>query len=94
MPEFEDRIKSEKEIGEFLRLVLIRCLREDRTIICSYIYIKNTLGDSKYIEPVTDSIDSIYQNSKPNYPVLFLLSAGADPTNSIDEIAKKKKTIL
>jgi dynein heavy chain len=24
-------------------------------------------------------------------PVLFLLSAGADPTSSIDELAKKKK---
>ncbi len=26
-------------------------------------------------------------------PVLYLLSAGADPTNSIDEFGKKKKTI-
>jgi dynein heavy chain len=24
-------------------------------------------------------------------PILFLLSAGADPTSSIDELAKKKK---
>lgn len=27
----------------------------------------------------------------PNKPVLYLLSAGADPTNTIDEFAKKKK---
>jgi len=26
-----------------------------------------------------------------NKPVLYLLSAGADPTNNIDEFAKKKK---
>lgn len=29
----------------------------------------------------------------PNVPVLYLLSAGADPTNSIDEFGKKKKTV-
>jgi dynein heavy chain len=43
---------------------------------------------------VTDSIESIEQSSKTTCPVLFLLSAGADPTQSIDDLAKKKKKVL
>jgi len=33
----------------------------------------------------------IYIETTPNRPVLYLLSAGADPTGSIDEYAKKHK---
>jgi len=33
----------------------------------------------------------IWEESQKNRPVLYLLSAGADPTNNIDEFAKKKK---
>jgi dynein heavy chain len=33
----------------------------------------------------------LWEESLPNKPVLYLLSAGADPTNTIDEFAKKKK---
>lgn len=50
------------------------------------------LGD-EYVAPVTDQLQEIYEESLPNVPVLYLLSAGADPTNSIDEFGKKKKTI-
>ena len=32
-----------------------------------------------------------WEESMPNKPILYLLSAGADPTNSIDEFARKKK---
>ena len=41
--------------------------------------------------PVTDQIVEIWEESLYNRPVLYLLSDGADPTNNIDEFAKKKK---
>jgi dynein heavy chain len=44
-----------------------------------------------YTQPVTDQIAEIWEESATNKPVLYLLSAGADPTNNIDEFAKKKK---
>jgi len=39
-------------------------------------------------------MDSIYLSSSNKIPILFLLSAGSDPTSSIDELSKKKKKIL
>jgi dynein heavy chain len=91
VPEFEERFKTENEIGEFLRLVLVRSIREDRTITACAKFLQTTLGESRYTDPVTDTIESIHGQSSPREPVLFLLSAGADPTSSIDDLARKKK---
>jgi len=53
-------------------------------------YIKDLLG-AEYTAPTNDSIEDIWNESTPREPVLFLLSAGADPTASIEEFARKKK---
>ena len=53
-------------------------------------FIKRCIGD-EYTMPITDLIADIWEESTPTRPVLYLLSAGADPTNNIDEFAKKKK---
>jgi dynein heavy chain len=90
IPDFEDKIAADQNIGNFLHLCLIRSVREDRTVLACNQFIKKTLGDY-FTMPVTDQIADIWEESLPNRPVLFLLSAGADPTNTIDEFAKKKK---
>ena len=69
---------------------LIRCLREDRTVIFTSEFI-NTILTPEYTRPVTDSTESIWMESNNRVPILYLLSSGADPTNNIDEFAKKKK---
>jgi dynein heavy chain len=73
-----------------MHLCLVRSLREDRTVLSSNKFIRKVLGD-EYVQPVTDSIAALWEESLPNRPILYLLSAGADPTNNIDEFAKKKK---
>jgi len=90
IPDYEERIKSSREIGSFIRLTLVRSLREDRTVIAATNFINDTLG-KRFTDPVTDSMESIWSESDNRTPVLFLLSAGADPTSSIDDLAKKKK---
>ena len=90
VPDFQEQIQSEKEIGKFIHLTLVRAIREDRTIVFALDFISGMLG-KEYTDPVTDTIDSIWQESSARVPVLFLLSAGADPTNSIEELAKKKR---
>jgi dynein heavy chain len=65
-------------------------MREDRTLLASTQFVREVLGE-EYVMPVTDQIAQIFDETKPNCPVLYLLSAGADPTGNIDEFAKKKK---
>jgi dynein heavy chain len=69
---------------------LIRCLREDRSVIFASDFIKDILNE-EYTKPVSDTVESIWNESNCKIPILFLLSAGADPTSSIDDLAKKKK---
>lgn len=90
VPDYEEKIAADQNVGHFIHLCLVRSLREDRTLLASQQFIKATLGD-EYVAPITDAISEIYEESKPNVPVLYLLSAGADPTGNIDEFAKKKK---
>ena len=90
MPDYEEKIAADQNIGDFMHLCLVRSMREDRTLLASNQFIKAVLGE-EYIMPITDQIADIFEESKPNVPVLYLLSAGADPTGTIDEFAKKKK---
>lgn len=68
----------------------MRCVREDRTKLAADRFIEDVLG-SKYVKAIADAIAEIYEETKNDVPVLYLLSPGADPTNTIDEFAKKKK---
>ena len=80
------------DIGPFLKLLLVRALRVDRCILSCKDFVRQTpqMGP-RYVEPVTDTIESIYQEMVPGVPVIFLLSVGADPTDAIETLARRKK---
>jgi dynein heavy chain len=76
----------------FMEMTLVRCVREDRTLVASSKFIGAILG-ADYIEPISYPMQDIWAESKYSVPVLFLLSPGADPTSSIDDFARKKKKV-
>jgi dynein heavy chain len=90
VPDFEERIAMERHMGSFVRLVLVRALREDRTGIACTQFIESQLGH-RFISPTTDPILDIFEESGSRKPVLYLLSAGTDPSSMIDELAKRRK---
>jgi len=90
VPDLQEKINADQNIGHFLHMVLVRSLREDRTMLACQQFVQRVLGD-EYIQPVTDPISQQWEESARNVPVLYLLSPGADPTGNIDEFAKKKK---
>jgi len=90
VPDFEEKIRADQNIGHFLHLCLIRSIREDRTVLASNEFIRKVLGND-YAIPTNDKIDDMFAESTPNKPVLYLLSAGADPTQSVDDFALRKK---
>eukprot|EP00927_Polykrikos_kofoidii_P046386 TRINITY_DN40623_c0_g2_i1.p1 TRINITY_DN40623_c0_g2~~TRINITY_DN40623_c0_g2_i1.p1 ORF type:complete len:3637 (-),score=783.39 TRINITY_DN40623_c0_g2_i1:390-10571(-) len=90
VPDYEERICVEKNLGPLIRLVIVRSMREDRTGISCAQFVEAML-DSRFSAPVTDAITSIYEESTCRKPVLYLLTAGSDPTLAIDELSKKKK---
>lgn len=95
IPDYDARLQEQVEVGPFLKLLLVRSLRVDRCILTCKEFIRNTqqMGP-KYVEPVTDTMESIFQEMVAHVPVIFLLSVGADPTDSIETLARKRKLPL
>jgi dynein heavy chain len=95
IPEYESRLSESNlssGVAAFYKLMLVRSLRKDRCMLQCKTFVKNVdeMGP-KFVEPVTDTIESIYDGMVAQTPVIFLLSIGADPTESIVGLAKKKK---
>jgi dynein heavy chain len=93
LPSYDQQINENKDIGPFLRLLLVRALRMDRTMLCIAEFIRNTsqMGP-RFVEPTTDTVEMIMSEMDSITPVIFLLSVGADPTEAIELLAKKRKT--
>ncbi len=84
--------QSNPKLVSFLKLIFVRCFREDRAVIYStQSFIPIVLENKDFLNPYPETMDDIYNITENRTPILYLLSAGADPTTSIQELAKKKK---
>jgi len=104
VPVVEARFQGEEEVSaNFNRLLAVRCLREDRTLLAVNDFIRKTdaitlqeggrlpaMGP-KFVDPVTDTVESVFREMESTTPVIYLLSAGADPTDAIETMARKKR---
>lgn len=95
VPEYESlNSKEGRKENRFKRLLLIRCLREDRAMLAVTEYINECLG-AAYTDTYTPNFDDIVANECSNQqPVCFLLSLGSDPTGQLEVIARKRKIEL
>lgn len=60
----------------------------DRVIYQSRKYIAHSIGP-KYAEPVIMNYETIFEESRPNTPLICFLSMGSDPTPNIEILAKR-----
>ncbi len=90
-PDYEQRLKDQNDISLFLKLLLVRSLCVDRSILMCKELIRNTkeMGPA-FMDPVTDTIKNVYDEMVPEVPVVFLLSRGANLTNSITKLCQRK----
>ena len=77
---------SEK-CSPFLLLLLYRCFRIDRTYNAVKMFVISEIGE-KYVQPPVLDYELIFQQSEPNTPVVFILSAGADPDSAIQAVGE------
>eukprot|EP01029_Cantina_marsupialis_P005375 TRINITY_DN157_c1_g2_i1.p1 TRINITY_DN157_c1_g2~~TRINITY_DN157_c1_g2_i1.p1 ORF type:complete len:3733 (+),score=1529.44 TRINITY_DN157_c1_g2_i1:1436-11200(+) len=92
IPDLEMNLTENRDTGAFLRLLLLRSLRIDRTLLVVREFVRQTpqMGP-RYVQPVTDTIEMIYNDMIAEVPVIFLLSIGGDPTDAIETLCKKRK---
>ncbi|BFI30788.1 dynein axonemal heavy chain [Marchantia polymorpha subsp. ruderalis] len=79
----------EEKCSELQRMMLLRSFRMDRIIFSCTTYVSNFLGQ-KFVEPPPLDLGDSYGDSVPSSPLLFILSAGVDPTTGLRQFATLK----
>ncbi|XP_021360073.1 dynein heavy chain 2, axonemal-like isoform X4 [Mizuhopecten yessoensis] len=73
--------------NELQRMLIVRSLRSDRVSFCATSFIINNLG-SKFTEPPVLDMQQVVEDSTTRTPLIFVLSAGVDPTSSLLQLAE------
>ena len=103
IPDYEEKLAAMPNTAAFLKLLLVRSLRLDRTNLVAKEFIARTeivklpsgtelpvMGHT-FTEPITDTMEMIYEQSDCYTPTVFLLSKGSNPTDGVLGQARKLK---
>ncbi|CAK9199554.1 unnamed protein product [Sphagnum troendelagicum] len=82
----------EEKCSELQRMMLLRCFRQDRIMFACTAFVSNTLGQ-KFVEPPPLDLGDSLSDSVPHSPLLFILSAGVDPTSGLRQFAGQKNML-
>lgn len=89
MPESDNfPLKYEDSLSAFQRLMLLRCIRVDRIYRAVEEYVTKCMGE-KYVNPPIISFESIFDQSTPVSPIVFILSPGSDPASDLMKLAER-----
>lgn len=91
--DLERHVPSYSSKSPLIDLIIIRCIREDRTTQAVTVTIERILGPEFTQVGVIDFI-SVASEVIPTTPIVFLLSAGTDPSQQIEAAARKKRIKL
>ena len=78
------------QLTPFQKLLLIKIFREEKTIYAMMEFVSRTLG-KKFSSNVAATIEEAYKDTDFQTPLIFIISAGADPLLNILRFAKDKK---
>jgi dynein heavy chain len=74
----------------FKKLLVLRCIRPDKLELAIQNYIIDSMGH-KYVTPPSFNLPACFEESAPLSPLVFVLSAGADPMTNLLKLASDMK---
>lgn len=81
-------MKYQDSLTDFQKLMLLRCFRVDRIYRAVEEYVTKSMGE-KYVTPPIISFESIFEQSTPMSPIVFILSPGSDPASDLMKLAER-----
>ena len=69
--------------------MLLRCFRVDRVYRAITNFVMANMGE-QYVTPPVVNLETVYDQSNPFSPIVFILSAGADPAGELSKLAEVK----
>jgi len=87
-PEKEKMPDGFDRLDVFERLLMVRAWCPDRTLVQAFSYVEESLGP-QFVETVMFDIEEMYLESRSTTPMICFLNMGSDPSNLIENTAKK-----
>lgn len=81
--------KYKEGLTDLQGLMMLRCFRVDRVYRAITNYVTVRMGE-QYVTPPVVSLESIFDQSTPFSPIVFILSPGADPAGELGKLAEMK----
>eukprot|EP00698_Gefionella_okellyi_P007650 TRINITY_DN186_c0_g3_i1.p1 TRINITY_DN186_c0_g3~~TRINITY_DN186_c0_g3_i1.p1 ORF type:complete len:2618 (+),score=811.11 TRINITY_DN186_c0_g3_i1:164-8017(+) len=78
------------KLSEFQRLLVLRCLRADKMELAVQDFVAHRMGQ-RFIEPPTFNLEESFRASNAITPMIFVLSAGADPAADLNKFAEQMR---
>lgn len=72
------------------KMIVLRCFRPDRVIMAIRNFVAIGMKSSEYIQSKPTSIGDIFEDSTPTLPIIFVLTAGVDPTEILMRFAAER----
>jgi dynein heavy chain len=76
-------------LSSFQRLLVLRAAREEKTVQGVREFVRQQIGPF-YTEPPPFDLEGTYADSSSQTPIIFILSPGADPIDSLLKLARAK----
>jgi dynein heavy chain len=81
--------KLEASLNSFKRLILLKCLKEDKLMGAVQTFVAEQIGKEFSVAPMATMAD-IAKDLTNSVPCIFILSKGADPTGTLLRFAKEQ----
>ncbi|XP_030590036.1 dynein heavy chain 12, axonemal [Archocentrus centrarchus] len=78
-----------EQLNDLQKMIIVRCLRPDKIVPAVRKYVTCSLG-KKFVQPPPFDLSKSYLDSNSTIPLVFVLSAGADPMASLLKFASEK----
>ncbi|KAK3264588.1 hypothetical protein CYMTET_26684, partial [Cymbomonas tetramitiformis] len=81
--------KWNEELNSLQRTIVLRCLRPDKVVLRIQDFVTEKIG-RQFVEPPPFDLTLIFQDSAATAPLVFILSAGTDPTAVLLSFAQQR----